>query len=132
MKAMKLIGKLWILILVLAIAAPTTALASSVKDSGVLPAVDDSGNLMIPALPQGKVVRLVIWNDDAGTTREMGAATSAKLNNGDGWNWEWTDANGKRYWHLITQSSKVGANYGIDPWKNPKSGKIECKYIYKK
>lgn len=120
-----------VIAVVVVLLVPVAALAA-VKDSGVIPVVDETGNLTIPSLPQGKVVRLVIWNDEMGTTRDLGAVTSAKLNPGDGWNWEWVDVNGKRYWHLITPSSKTGANYSVDPWKNPATGRVECKYKFGK
>ncbi len=105
----------------LALAAP--------QHAGVEPTADGAGNISIPQLPCGTLVEVVIWNDDQGTTKKLGATHQFKLNPGDGFNFRWRDATGRVWWQLVNKAT-VAQGLSIDPWVNPKNGKIECKYLF--
>jgi hypothetical protein len=106
----------------------TTAMAAP-KEAGVQPSCDGAGNCTIPALPNGTLVKVVVWNDNDGTTNPLGATSSFKLKPGDGFNFTWKDCDGKVWWQMVTKSTQA-AGLAIDPWVDPADGKVKCKYIF--
>jgi hypothetical protein len=99
-------------------------------DAGVQPTADANGNVTIPALPNGKIVQVYVWNDSLGTPeRKLGPVTSFKLNPGDGFNFEWSGEQGV-VWQLVTPKTKPGGSLVVDTsWKDS-SGIVRCKYFF--
>jgi len=124
--------RIFFVLLVAAIAAAALPAASwaATKYAGVEPAADQAGNVTIPQLPLGTLVEVVVWNDNEGTTRKLGAVSNFKLNPGDGFNFQWRDQSGKVWWQLVTQSTQA-TGLTIDPWVDPKDGRVKCKYLKK-
>lgn len=99
-------------------------------DAGVVLFADDQGNVTIPALPNGKVVQVYVWNDGLGAAEKpLGATHSFKLNPGDGFNFKWSGSQGTN-WQLVTRGSQVGGSLIVDDsWKDA-NGVVRCKYLY--
>lgn len=133
--------KLAICILALILAIPTVALATP-KYVECIPFADAQGNVTMPALPAGATLMDVILFDDVrGNTgpggQSLGAVKSFELLVGQGFNFKWRDAQGNVWWQMITPQSGIllasrpGNRLSVDPWVNPKTGQVECKYIFK-
>lgn len=99
-------------------------------DAGVVPTADAGGNVSIPALPQGKLVNVYVWNDSLGSPeRKLGPVHSFKLNPGDSFNFTWSGSQGTN-WQLITPGSPVGGSLVVDTsWKDA-NGIVRCKYLF--
>jgi hypothetical protein len=118
-----------ILTAVLTLALVGAALAKP-KHSGVEPSADGAGNVTIPQLPSGTLTQVWVWNDENGTTKKLGAAHQFKLNPGDGFNFTWAEKGcNNPWWQMVTKSTQANG-LAIDPWVNPSTGKVQCKYIY--
>jgi hypothetical protein len=129
MKAMtkKVLALVCALVLCLAFAGVASAKA---LDAGVVPFADNQGNVTIPALPNGKIVQVYVWNDNLGAAeKKLGPVSSFKLAPGDGFNFKWSGPQGEA-WQLVTRGSQVGGSLVVDDsWKDA-NGKVGCKYLF--
>jgi hypothetical protein len=116
---------LCILILVLAIPA-ATALAAP-KYAGTQPSCDASGNVTIPALPEGRLHNVQLYDDVRGIPpRDLGSVSSFKLEDGAGFNFQWVDRAGTVWFHMITPQTRAN---GLITDCSHSGG---CKFVYRK
>jgi hypothetical protein len=78
--------------------------------AGVEPTGDANGNVSIPALPNGSVVQVWLWNDCTGTKGvQLGSVHSFQLPDScSSFSFEWIDRQENKYWQLVTEKTKPG------------------------
>lgn len=114
------------LVMILAIAIPATALAAA-KYAGVQPSCDANGNVTIPALPEGRLHNVQLYDDVRGIpSRDLGTATIFKLEDGVGFNFQWVDKAGQVWFHMVTPQTRAP---GLVTDCSHSGG---CKFVYRK
>ncbi len=114
-------------LMALILAIPAVALAAA-KYAGVQPSCDASGNVTIPALPEGCLHNVQLYDDVRGIPpRDLGAVSSFKLEDGAGFNFQWVDHRAGAVWyHVITPQSR--AQGLVTDCSHPGG----CKFVYRK